>query len=107
MFLLREDSSYGPPGKWHYRYRTTEWAKRPDVNKAYRELAEQHDLVDKELRDTDRVFGLLVSQRILENLEFESNQIADTGTGCHDQSYSHSELQVSTTFKEVSSVCID
>ena len=42
----------------------TEWAQRPDVNKSYSELAEKHGLVEKELRDTDRIFGLLVSHLI-------------------------------------------
>lgn len=35
------------------------WAKRPEVAQAWRELAAQHNLVDKELRDVDRVFAFL------------------------------------------------
>jgi hypothetical protein len=50
---------YGPPGRIRFRYRMTQWAKRLDVERAWRELAEKYDLVDKELRDVDRVFGFL------------------------------------------------
>lgn len=35
------------------------WAKREDVQKAWTELAEEHDLNPKELTDVDRVFGFL------------------------------------------------
>jgi hypothetical protein len=50
---------YGPAGKVRFRYRMTEWARRAEVVQAWRELAERHGLVEKELRDIDRVFGFL------------------------------------------------
>lgn len=33
--------------------------KRPEVQNAWKKLAEKHDLIQKELVDTDRVFGFL------------------------------------------------
>jgi hypothetical protein len=50
---------YGPPGNIRFRYRMAQWAKRPEVGKAWSERAEKHDLIDKALRDVDRVFGFL------------------------------------------------
>jgi hypothetical protein len=34
-----------------------EWAQRIDVQKAWRELAEKYDLLDKEFKDVERVFS--------------------------------------------------
>jgi hypothetical protein len=34
-----------------------EWAQRLDVQKAWRELAENYDLLDKEFKDVERVFS--------------------------------------------------
>ena len=48
---------FGPPGVLRTRFTLAEWAKEPEVTQAWREIAQKHDLVDKELRDTDRVFG--------------------------------------------------
>lgn len=48
---------FGPPGKMKSRFTLTEWAKKPQVQAAWREIAEKHQLREKELRDTDRVFG--------------------------------------------------
>jgi hypothetical protein len=42
---------------YRYRFTLTEWAKRPEVAEAYREMAKEHGLVDKELRDVDRLFS--------------------------------------------------
>lgn len=36
-----------------------DWAKRPEVQDAWKKLAEKHDLRQKELTDVDRVFGFL------------------------------------------------
>ena len=47
---------YGGLGKIWFRLH---WASRPEVVKAWKELAERYDLVDKGLRDVDRVFGFL------------------------------------------------
>jgi hypothetical protein len=48
---------FGPPGIIHYSFSLAEWAKRPEVVKAWKELAEKHDLMEKEFRDVDRVFS--------------------------------------------------
>lgn len=37
----------------------TDWAKRDNVQKAWKELVEEHGLSQKELTDIDRVFGFL------------------------------------------------
>lgn len=48
---------YGPPGELRYRFALVEWAKRPEVQKMWEEIAEAHGLREKELREVDRVFG--------------------------------------------------
>jgi hypothetical protein len=48
---------FGPPGKIRSKFTLTEWAKHADVQKAWTELAQRHDLAEKELRDVDRIFG--------------------------------------------------
>jgi len=52
-------NSYGGKGKMRIKFTTVSWAKRPEVQQAWKELAEQHDLVDKELREVERVFSFL------------------------------------------------
>ncbi len=69
----------------------TEWAKTLDVNKAYSELAEKHGLVNRQLRDTDRIFGLLVSD-LTSNLAFRKVQRIDPDAGCYDQPRGNGEL---------------
>jgi len=48
---------FGPPGLLRSKFRLSEWAIRPEVKKAWRELAEKYDLVEKEFRDPERVFS--------------------------------------------------
>ena len=48
---------FGPPGKVRCRFTLTEWAKKPEVQRAWGEIAEAHQLHDKTLGDVDRVFG--------------------------------------------------
>jgi len=60
---------YGPNHVSHYKFSLMMWAKRPEVQAAWRELAAKHDLLDKELRDIERIFlftdaALSWSQRI-------------------------------------------
>ncbi|ETS78307.1 hypothetical protein PFICI_10369 [Pestalotiopsis fici W106-1] len=50
---------YGPSGVVRTTFTFVEWAKRPEVQKAWKRLAEKHDLSQKELKDVDRVFGFL------------------------------------------------
>ena len=37
----------------------TQWAKQAEVQEAWKEIAQAHDLKEKELRDVDRIFGFL------------------------------------------------
>jgi hypothetical protein len=48
---------YGPRAKVRFLFRFAEWAKKPEVQKAWKEIAEKHQLVYKEIVDPDRVFG--------------------------------------------------
>ncbi|OJJ77977.1 hypothetical protein ASPBRDRAFT_253535 [Aspergillus brasiliensis CBS 101740] len=48
---------FGPAGTIRYKFLLTEWAKQPEVQQAWKVIAEKHGLREKELRDTDRVFG--------------------------------------------------
>ncbi|KAJ6581858.1 hypothetical protein B0H19DRAFT_1116746 [Mycena capillaripes] len=48
---------FGPGKMTCRRFTLAEWAKKPEVRQAWRELAEEHGLVEKELRDEDRIFG--------------------------------------------------
>ncbi|EMC98635.1 hypothetical protein BAUCODRAFT_119950 [Baudoinia panamericana UAMH 10762] len=50
---------YGPKGVTRRKFSVVDWAKRDGVQKAWRELAQEHDLSQKELVDIDRVFGFL------------------------------------------------
>lgn len=50
---------FGPRGVIRQKYTMVSWAKRPEVSKAWKELADEHGLVDKELRDVERVFAFL------------------------------------------------
>jgi hypothetical protein len=50
-------NSFGPNPGCRYRFSLVEWAHRPDVQAAWKELAVKYDLLDKELRDIDRVFA--------------------------------------------------
>jgi hypothetical protein len=40
-----------------FRFTLANWAKTPEVQQAWAEIAEKHGLREKELRDIDRVFG--------------------------------------------------
>lgn len=51
--------SWGPPGVIYHKFTMTAWAERPENKKAWRELAEKYDLVEKEFRDSERVFSFL------------------------------------------------
>lgn len=48
---------FGPPAKVQNRFTLVEWAKKPEVQQAWKELAEKHQLRDTSLGDVDRVFG--------------------------------------------------
>ncbi|KAF2163354.1 hypothetical protein M409DRAFT_37286 [Zasmidium cellare ATCC 36951] len=49
---------YGPKGVTRRKFRLVDWAKKPEVQQAWRELVKQHDLT-QDLHDIDRVFGFL------------------------------------------------
>lgn len=48
---------YGPPGELRSRFTLVEWAKRPEVQEAWKGIAETYGLREKELKEVDRVFG--------------------------------------------------
>ncbi|KAJ5247142.1 hypothetical protein N7468_002125 [Penicillium chermesinum] len=48
---------YGPPGVLRYSFQLVEWAKRTEVQEAWKKIAETYSLCEKELRDVDEVFG--------------------------------------------------
>ncbi|KAJ5612959.1 hypothetical protein N7510_006153 [Penicillium lagena] len=48
---------YGPPGRSRYRFTLAEWAKKPEIQKAWSEVSERHDLREKKFREIDRIFG--------------------------------------------------
>lgn len=50
---------FGPPGKMRSKFTFTEWAKKPEVQKAWEEIATAHKLRDTSLGDIDRIFGFL------------------------------------------------
>ncbi|KAL9052135.1 MAG: hypothetical protein Q9162_005596 [Coniocarpon cinnabarinum] len=50
---------YGPGAKMQLRFSTVAWASSSKVQQAWKEIAAQHDLLEKELTDTERVFGFL------------------------------------------------
>jgi hypothetical protein len=54
-----------------------QWAKRPEVVKASRRLAEEHNRVDRELRDVGRVFGFLdgtINRSTTKNLSMDKSR---------------------------------
>ena len=48
---------YGPPGKVGIKFKLTEWAKKPEVQQAWKDIAIRDNLTVKELHDVDRIFG--------------------------------------------------
>ena len=48
---------FGPPRTIKYKFRLAEWAKKPEVTKAWKEIAEKNGLVVTELREPDRIFA--------------------------------------------------
>lgn len=50
---------FGPPGKYRYRFRLTDWAKQAAVQQAWEQLIAQHKLKVAKLQDMDldRIFG--------------------------------------------------
>ncbi len=50
---------YGDKGISRRKFTFVEWAQRPEVAKAWQEIAEQDGLTQKELKNVERVFGFL------------------------------------------------
>ncbi|OJJ57292.1 hypothetical protein ASPSYDRAFT_1049617 [Aspergillus sydowii CBS 593.65] len=48
---------YGPPGKVRTRFTLTEWAKKPEIQAAWKDIATKNGLTDTTLGDIDRIFG--------------------------------------------------
>lgn len=54
-----DEDRYGPKASISMSFTFTEWAKRKETQEAWKEIAEKHNLQEKELRDVDRIFGFL------------------------------------------------
>ena len=50
---------YGPEAKMRLRFSMVAWAASEKVQKAWKEIASKHDLLEKEWTDIERVFGFL------------------------------------------------
>ncbi|RVD33465.1 SDR family oxidoreductase [Mesorhizobium sp. M4A.F.Ca.ET.020.02.1.1] len=50
---------FGPKGRMRFTFTFSEWARRPEVQEAWAELASRHGLMPARLTDIDRIFGLL------------------------------------------------
>ncbi|PYI08329.1 hypothetical protein BO78DRAFT_441708 [Aspergillus sclerotiicarbonarius CBS 121057] len=50
---------FGPPGKLKWKFTFSEWAKKAEVQDAWREIAQKYGLRERELWDTDRIFGFV------------------------------------------------
>lgn len=50
---------FGPKGAVSFKFTLTEWSKRPDVQKAWDELAQKHGLKKPDVKELDRIFGFL------------------------------------------------
>ena len=50
---------YGPKGAVRRRFKMADWAKRPEVAQAWKDVAKQYDLREKEFREVDRIFAFL------------------------------------------------
>lgn len=50
---------FGPPGRYRYRFKLADWARRPEVQAAWEELVNTYSLRAERLQDMDveRVFG--------------------------------------------------
>lgn len=48
---------YGPPATIRFKFTLAEWAKRPEVKNAWKEIVAEHNLRNIALEDVDRVFG--------------------------------------------------
>lgn len=48
---------YGPPGKVRTRFTLTEWAKKLEIQAAWKDIATKNGLTDTTLGDIDRIFG--------------------------------------------------
>lgn len=55
--LPHNPRGYGPKVVSRRTFSMVDWAKQPKVQEAWKKLAEEHDLSQKELVDVDRVFG--------------------------------------------------
>ena len=50
---------FGPPATMRYTFSLVKWAKRPEVEKVLKDIAQEYDLAEKQLRDADRIFTSL------------------------------------------------
>jgi hypothetical protein len=52
-------TSFGGPGVISVKFTMSEWAKKPEIKRAWKEIAEKYDLAPKEFDDPERIFSFL------------------------------------------------
>ncbi|KAH7396547.1 NAD dependent epimerase/dehydratase family protein-like protein [Phaeosphaeria sp. MPI-PUGE-AT-0046c] len=72
---------FGPPGTYQYRFRLVDWAKRPEVQKAWEELVVEHGLVAGKLQDmnVERIFGFADGSLLGASLDLTMNKARKMG----------------------------
>ncbi|KAK3045450.1 hypothetical protein LTS18_013800 [Coniosporium uncinatum] len=48
---------FGPAGCMRFKFSLTQWAKQPEIQDAWKDIAEKNDLAEKGFRDIDRIFS--------------------------------------------------
>lgn len=92
---------FGEPGKIRYKFTLVEWAQRPDVVKAWKELAEKYDLMDKQFRDVERVFSFTdAALGWSQNVYFSADKARSMGWHGHVNS-SESIFEVFRDFERI------
>lgn len=72
---------FGPPGRYRYRFKLTDWAKQSDVQEAWAQLIDQHDLKVAKLQDMDidRIFGFTDGSLLGSPLDLTMNKAKKMG----------------------------
>ncbi|KAH8655857.1 hypothetical protein BX600DRAFT_526311 [Xylariales sp. PMI_506] len=88
------------PGTRH-KFTLVEWANRAEVQNAWKELAAEHNLLDKELRDIERIFSFTdAALSWSQNIYFSSDKARALGWHGHVNS-SESIFEVLKEFEDI------
>lgn len=97
-------SRFGPNPSSRYKFTLVEWAQRPDVQAAWKELAAKYDLIDKELRDVERIFSFTdAALSWSQNIYFNADKARSMGWQGHVNS-SESIFEVFKDFDKIKMV---